>query len=373
MPVQFLGMGATNDGSETHPRSGRQLRQAVHAAPGPGPRGDRLGPGAHRLRLGPARPGPGGGLHRQQRRAPPAAARPPAEPVDPDVRGQDVRHARPDQRRPAHRPLHHRRQRPRAAARGRLPHQGRPLLPHAGVHPDRQAGVDEPRAVRPRGRALPLRRLRERRVPGAAAPPERVVRRVVAGRLRRRRGRGRHLLPVGRAAGRDGRADRVGQGGRRRRRPDRAAAVPGRLPSDPRRHRGAGVGEGPRHRGGHRPRGGGPGRRRSCAARPARPENTGSQRLVALAERGDRYDRALWTATAAATGGAGNSNALVGTPETVAAALLDYYDLGIEILSARGYDMLEDAVEFGRAGDPDRPRGGRQARPGARRRCAAAS
>jgi alkanesulfonate monooxygenase len=78
-----------------------------------------------------------------------------------------------------------------------------------------------------------------------------------------------------------------------------------------------------------------------------RPENTGSQRLVDLAARGDRYDRALWTATAAATGGAGNSNALVGTPETVAAALLDYYDLGIEILSARGYDTLPDAVEFG--------------------------
>jgi alkanesulfonate monooxygenase len=78
-----------------------------------------------------------------------------------------------------------------------------------------------------------------------------------------------------------------------------------------------------------------------------KPENTGSQRLMSVAERGERFDRALWTATAAVTGGAGNSNALVGTPETVAAALLDYYDLGIEILSARGYDTLEDAVEFG--------------------------
>ena len=78
------------------------------------------------------------------------------------------------------------------------------------------------------------------------------------------------------------------------------------------------------------------------------PENTGSQRLIAVAERGDRFDRALWTATAAVTDGAGNSNALVGTPETVAEALLDYYDLGIEILSARGYDILEDAIEFGR-------------------------
>ncbi|MEE1784768.1 LLM class flavin-dependent oxidoreductase [Streptomyces sp. SP17BM10] len=78
------------------------------------------------------------------------------------------------------------------------------------------------------------------------------------------------------------------------------------------------------------------------------PENTGSQRLIEIAEAGERYDRALWTPTAAATGGAGNSNALVGTPETVAQALLDYYDLGVDILSARGYDLLDDAIDFGR-------------------------
>jgi alkanesulfonate monooxygenase len=78
------------------------------------------------------------------------------------------------------------------------------------------------------------------------------------------------------------------------------------------------------------------------------PENTGSQRLLAAAEQGERHDRALWTVTAQATGGAGNSTALVGTPETVAAALMDYYDLGVRILSARGYDLLEDAKEFGR-------------------------
>ncbi|WP_392896466.1 LLM class flavin-dependent oxidoreductase [Streptomyces sp. LN699] len=80
----------------------------------------------------------------------------------------------------------------------------------------------------------------------------------------------------------------------------------------------------------------------------AAPQNTGSQRLIAIAEAGERYDRALWTPTAAATGGAGNSNALVGTPETVAQALLDYNDLGVDILSARGYDLLGDAVDFGR-------------------------
>ncbi|MFE2429817.1 LLM class flavin-dependent oxidoreductase [Streptomyces sp. NPDC059373] len=78
------------------------------------------------------------------------------------------------------------------------------------------------------------------------------------------------------------------------------------------------------------------------------PENTGSQRLLAVAAKGELHDRALWTPTAVATGGAGNSNALVGTPETVAQALLDYYDLGVDILSARGYDLLDDAIDFGR-------------------------
>jgi alkanesulfonate monooxygenase len=78
------------------------------------------------------------------------------------------------------------------------------------------------------------------------------------------------------------------------------------------------------------------------------PENSGSQRLLAVAERGERFDRALWTPTSRATGGAGNSTALVGTPETVAQALLDYYDLGVEIMSARGYHLLNDAIDFGR-------------------------
>jgi alkanesulfonate monooxygenase len=77
------------------------------------------------------------------------------------------------------------------------------------------------------------------------------------------------------------------------------------------------------------------------------PENTGSQRLVAIAAEGERFDRALWTRTAAVTGGAGNSNALVGTPETVAQAILDYIDLGVDIISMRGYDLLTDAIDIG--------------------------
>jgi alkanesulfonate monooxygenase len=74
----------------------------------------------------------------------------------------------------------------------------------------------------------------------------------------------------------------------------------------------------------------------------------GTQRLLDAAERGERHDRALWTSLAKATGGGGNSNALVGTPETVAEALLDYIDLGATTLLIRGYDPYEDAVDYGR-------------------------
>jgi alkanesulfonate monooxygenase len=38
----------------------------------------------------------------------------------------------------------------------------------------------------------------------------------------------------------------------------------------------------------------------------------------------------------------------VGTPETVAAAILDYVDLGAELVSIRGYDNLNDLVDYGR-------------------------
>lgn len=81
--------------------------------------------------------------------------------------------------------------------------------------------------------------------------------------------------------------------------------------------------------------------------RPGNPENTGSQRLLDIAARGDRHDKILFSGTSKATSGGGNSNALVGTPEQVAEALLAYVDLGVDILSARGYDTLQDAIEFG--------------------------
>jgi alkanesulfonate monooxygenase len=80
----------------------------------------------------------------------------------------------------------------------------------------------------------------------------------------------------------------------------------------------------------------------------ARPQNRGSQRLLAAAAKGELHDRALWTPLAAATGAAGNSTALVGTPDTVAQALLDYVGIGVSTLLIRGYDPYDDAIDYGR-------------------------
>jgi alkanesulfonate monooxygenase len=55
----------------------------------------------------------------------------------------------------------------------------------------------------------------------------------------------------------------------------------------------------------------------------------------------------LWTSLAVATGASGNSTALVGTPEIVAKALLEYYKLGATSLLIRGYDPRPDAIRYG--------------------------
>ncbi len=59
------------------------------------------------------------------------------------------------------------------------------------------------------------------------------------------------------------------------------------------------------------------------------------------------HDTCLWTKLAVATGAQGNSTALVGTPETVAKAMLEYYKLGAASLLIRGYDPRPDAVQYG--------------------------
>jgi alkanesulfonate monooxygenase len=79
-----------------------------------------------------------------------------------------------------------------------------------------------------------------------------------------------------------------------------------------------------------------------------RPQNVGSQRLLEVAGRGELHDRALWTPLVTATGAGGSTTALVGSYETVAQALLDYADIGCELLSIRGWDPLNDAIDYGR-------------------------
>ncbi|KEZ71187.1 alkanesulfonate monooxygenase, partial [Pseudomonas syringae pv. syringae FF5] len=78
------------------------------------------------------------------------------------------------------------------------------------------------------------------------------------------------------------------------------------------------------------------------------PPNEGSRRLLAAAAQGSRLDKRLWTGIAGLLGAQGNSTSLVGTPEQVAEALLDYYDLGITTFLIRGFDPLEDAIDYGK-------------------------
>ena len=78
-----------------------------------------------------------------------------------------------------------------------------------------------------------------------------------------------------------------------------------------------------------------------------RPPNAGSLRLLETAS-SKRQDKRLWTGVAALTGAAGNSTGLVGTPEQVADAMLDYYDIGVDHFLIRGFDPLADSILYGR-------------------------
>jgi alkanesulfonate monooxygenase len=75
--------------------------------------------------------------------------------------------------------------------------------------------------------------------------------------------------------------------------------------------------------------------------------SVGRKRLIEMSADKDVYDERLWMKVANLTGAAGNSTALVGTPEQVAEALLRYYDLGIGTLLLKGFDPLADAVDYG--------------------------
>lgn len=79
-----------------------------------------------------------------------------------------------------------------------------------------------------------------------------------------------------------------------------------------------------------------------------KPQSTGGQRLLAAAGQGERLDTNLWTGITSLVQGSYNSTALVGTPEQVAESILQYYKLGIHSVLIRGFDPVQDAIDYGR-------------------------
>jgi len=77
-------------------------------------------------------------------------------------------------------------------------------------------------------------------------------------------------------------------------------------------------------------------------------QSEGARRLLETAAGGKVRDRRLWTEIAKLTGAPGNTTSLVGRPDQVVEALLDYYDLGVRTFLFRGFDPLEDAIDYGR-------------------------
>ncbi|SCX33955.1 Methanesulfonate monooxygenase [Agrobacterium rosae] len=63
--------------------------------------------------------------------------------------------------------------------------------------------------------------------------------------------------------------------------------------------------------------------------------------------RSDRSERRRYP-TVTATNASGATTALVGSPRTIADSILDYIDLGCDLISIRGYDNFNDAIDYGR-------------------------
>ena len=89
-------------------------------------------------------------------------------------------------------------------------------------------------------------------------------------------------------------------------------------------------------------------RRAAAGLGPRNPANEGSKRLLAAAAKGERLDKRLWMGAALLTGASGNSTSLVGTPQQVAEALVEYHDLGVTTFLIRGFNPLSDNVAYGR-------------------------
>ena len=76
--------------------------------------------------------------------------------------------------------------------------------------------------------------------------------------------------------------------------------------------------------------------------------SVGSERLQQQAAEREVYDDRLWYGVTRLTGPGGNSTALVGTARQVADALMAYRRVGVDTVLIRGFDPLDDVVEWGR-------------------------
>ena len=73
-----------------------------------------------------------------------------------------------------------------------------------------------------------------------------------------------------------------------------------------------------------------------------------AERLLKYGSMADVHDQRLWMGIATVTGAAGNTSCLVGTPQQVGDAILEYYKLGVESFLIRGFDPVKDTTEYGR-------------------------
>ncbi len=78
------------------------------------------------------------------------------------------------------------------------------------------------------------------------------------------------------------------------------------------------------------------------------PVDNAGRRQFDFALQQEVHDARLWMGITKATGALGNTSCLVGTPQQVADAILEYYKLGVESFLIRGFDPLADTAEFGR-------------------------
>jgi alkanesulfonate monooxygenase len=75
--------------------------------------------------------------------------------------------------------------------------------------------------------------------------------------------------------------------------------------------------------------------------------SVGSERLQRQAAERDVHDERLWYGVTKLTGPGGNSTALVGTPRQVADALTAYRRVGVDTVLIRGFDPLDDVIDWG--------------------------